>query len=77
MHVAGADDELDSAIAVSRSSRVAKPSELKTSVGMPAASARSSARTPGLLDATAAIGSPSSISACKFVPSPLTRTPIT
>src|SRR5918996_5648882 len=37
---------------------------------MPARSARSSARTPGLFDATA------SISACRFVPSPDTSTPI-
>src|SRR5438105_2044913 len=44
---------------------------------MPAASARSSARTPAWLLATATIGRPASISACRFVPSPLTRTPIT
>ena len=38
--------------------------------------ARALARS-GLFDATAAIGNPSSISACRFVPSPETRTPIT
>ena len=39
-------------------------------LGIPAASARSSARAPAVFEATAAIGSPSSISACRFVPSP-------
>ena len=42
----------------------------------PAARARSSAQAPGRFDATATIGSPASISACRFVPSPETRTPI-
>ena len=31
----------------------------------------------GVLDATATTGNPASSSACRFVPSPLTRTPIT
>src|SRR3989442_1748775 len=44
---------------------------------MPARSARSSAPTFGLFDATPAISRPASIRACKFVPSPETRTPIT
>ena len=46
-------------------------------VGIPAASARSSARAPALFEATADTGSPASISACRFVPSPETSTPIT
>ena len=45
--------------------------------GSTAASARSRARTPARFDATAAIGRSASIRACRFVPSPLTRTPIT
>ena len=48
-----------------------------TAVSMPAVSARSSARTSGLFETTQAIGSPASISAWRFVPSPLTSTPIT
>ena len=44
---------------------------------MPVLPARSSARTPGRFDATATMGSPASISAWRFVPSPLTSTPIT
>src|SRR5262245_6411038 len=66
-----------SAIAESRSSRESKSSRAKTAVSIPAASARSSACAPGRLELTPAIGSPSSISACRFVPSPETRTPIT
>ena len=44
--------------------------------GMPASSARSSARMPRLLLATDAIGKPASMSACRFDPSPETSTPI-
>src|SRR5215207_8715503 len=65
------------AIASSRASRLSESSAAKTAVSIPAASARSSARTPGLFEATQAIGRPASISACRYVPSPLTRTPIT
>ncbi len=43
---------------------------------MPAASARASARRPARFDATATIGRPASMSAWRFVPSPLTSTPI-
>src|SRR6266545_25020 len=48
----------------------------KTAVGIPASRALCNAGTSLWFDATATIGSSASISACKFVPSPLTSTPI-
>ena len=45
--------------------------------GTPADSARASALARRVLDATATTGKSASSSACEFVPSPLTRTPIT
>ena len=85
VHVAGADDELD---AVRR--RASRPSRRRARRGrgsrrarrrrsaMPAALRRGRARaTPGAFEATATIGRPASISACRFVPAPQTSTPIT
>ena len=84
VHVPRADDELDAlrlepvghrgvtrlAIGVVGRARNSPPARARTA-------ARASARASGVLDATATTGSPASSSACRFVPSPLTRTPIT
>ena len=83
VHVARADDETDAvrlepvghrlvarvAIGDSRSSGNARGRR------SPTASARSRAGAPATFEATAAIGMPASIRACRFVPLPLTRTP--
>ena len=79
------DDELDAVLArASRPSRRRAPRGRRSSSsvedrrsGCPAAAARSSARRVGAVRRDAAIGRPASISACRFVPLPLTSTPIT
>ncbi len=64
-------------MATSRASRVSNAERGNTFAEMPAARARSSARAPSELEATATTGRPSSSSAWRFVPSPDTSTPIT
>ena len=74
-HVAREDD--DPHAAAPRASPPSRPRRRRPPPGCPAARARSSARASALFDATAAIGSPASISAWRFVPSPEASTPIT
>ena len=83
LHVAGADHQLDALAlepvghrAVARVA-VRRALELEGRRRDVLASARTSARAPATFDATATTGSPASRSACRFVPSPDTSTPIT
>ena len=77
VHVAGEDDELDAVllepgrhrhVRASRSSCAARSNDGGREIG--GARARSSARASFRFEATARIGRPASISACRFVPSP-------
>ena len=83
VHVSGADHEVDAAarkpigerdVALLARAEVGGVEHRRL---MPARWARSSARTPALLDATATTGRCASMSAWRFVPSPETRIPIT
>src|SRR6187200_585767 len=70
LHVPCADHELDASLLEPVRHRL-------VAVGTEARSARSRACTPAVFDATAETGSAASRSACRFVPVPETRTPIT
>ena len=83
VHVAGEHDELDAVLLEpGRHHEVAllaarRGSRARTSRSGSRPRARGRARSASLrFDATAAIGRPASISACRFVPLPETRTPI-
>ena len=83
VHVAGEHDELDALLLEPvRHRRVARGAvgvsrRARTHGRIAASGARRSAGASRRFDATATTGRPASSSACRFVPSPLTSTPIT
>ena len=84
VHVAGADDEVDAVLREPVGHRRVALLAARVVVELEDRGRDSRGLGPleraarrRLFDATAAIGSPSSISAWRFVPSPETRTPIT
>ena len=84
VHVAGEHGELDAALQEPARERLVALLAGRVGVGRRRPRSRCrpprrapSARTPARFDATATIGRPASMSAWRFVPSPLTSTPIT